>query len=100
MTIVVFFFFRETAYRTPHNDPLAHQSEAVMLDPKSNQVEIENTGSRVCGPSSPSPDGRQCDLEHYATADTGPKTFVQHLSLYHGRFARQNFFTLLTRTIL
>ena len=101
--LVVFFFFRETTYARAHVDPLAHESEAVIV----NAVNaIDHNAIHTIEDLKIGADVMHTDrLDKAESEDTGAgpteqsSTYLQRLNLYQGVFAEQNLVTLLVRTV-
>jgi MFS family permease len=72
--VLLFLFFHEPAYRRGHVDPLAHMSEAAVLEKvhDAEGVQVESVGV-----------GANQDIEHghnrHVAEDDRPKTFIQNL---------------------
>jgi MFS family permease len=85
--ILLFLFFHEPAYRREHIDPLANMSEEAVLekvhDADVTQVEVEGGATAAA-----------------TTEVEKPKTFLQLLKPYNGRFSQNNIFVLLYRSFI
>jgi hypothetical protein len=87
--ILLFLFFHEPMYKRTHVDPLANMSELAILEKVNDTVIVHEH------------EGGAADLETVSeTANEKPKTYLQHLNLYSGRYSRNNPLTLLYRSVI
>lgn len=84
--VLLFLFFHEPAYRRAHIDPLANMSEDAVLE----KVHVSEGVTQV----------EAGDVEESHVAVERPKTFLQNLKLYNGRFSQNNIFVLLYRSFV
>jgi hypothetical protein len=85
MLLLTFLFFQETQYKREHIDPLANLGENVILE-KINDPPIAIEATDTEAASSP--------------ANEKPKTFLQTLKIYNGRFSHNNPFLLFYRSLI
>jgi Major Facilitator Superfamily len=98
MLILFVLFFWEPAYKRYHVDPLAHQSESIILDqmndPKAHAVHVMQTGHK----ESTGQDSDNMERVNTAALEQ-PNTFWQNLKLYNGRFSHNNPIMLIYRAL-
>jgi len=93
MLVLLFLFFHEPVYARFHVDPLANMSEEAVLE-KMNDPTIHHDKSMD---SNGVEEG--VTPVNSATAER-PRSFLQSLKLFSGRYSSNNFFLLLYRSII
>jgi len=89
MTVATFLFFHEPSFKREHVDPLAHMSGQAIAE----KVDAIEQHEEVVPGATPSALETSQQVEK-------PKTFLQNLNLYQGRFSQNNVFVLLYRSFI